>query len=64
MRTIRFLGGATNSHGRFVAGDVFIGKERDLKPLVDCGVAEWADTAPPELKAQRKSKPPKKSDGE
>lgn len=46
MRTIRFKGGATNTRGRFTAGETLTGKEKDLKPLVDSGAAEWVEDKP------------------
>lgn len=54
-RKIRMTGKADMGARRLKAGDEVSGYEHNLKPLVDCGVAEWADL-PEEPKAKSGSK--------
>jgi len=42
-RAIRFLGGASVAGRTFGRGDVWAAPESDVRPLVDCGTAEWAE---------------------
>lgn len=42
-RTIRFLGGASMAGQQYTRGDELTGREKDVRPLVDSGTAEWFD---------------------
>lgn len=60
-RKIRMRGAALAAGRAVKPGDEVVGYEHDLKPLVDCGSAEWADLPPaPEEPAPKKKAPAKK----
>lgn len=62
MKTVKFIGGAINTRGTFAPGDTLTGKEKDLRPIVESGTAEWVDAAPP-LRRKRKLRKPERIKG-
>lgn len=56
MRRVKLLGDVITRGKARAKGEVLRGLEHDLMPLVDCGVAEWADL-PEEAPVEPEKKP-------